>query len=393
VDLCQFFTDADCSRALVSEMETMAPVRVLDMAAGHGSLTLAAMRRWQSAKLSVFDVDERALSVLRGRFPAADHIRVNLLGHRLPSQVSTWFEHADVVLCNPPFKDIPLSLADHWLVGAGMPRDWSAHIRQRSEIVFLAHNLRLLKHGGELGMILPAVFVNGHQFLPFRNWLLRDLTVTKVARLPTRAFSGADVSTYVLIARKQPPRHGHLVELIDLAARGGSAAPRCKVTAEEGCWRLDFASHSQPGMLPDMALADLQVEIARGWSVQQLNATRLHYFHTTDFGAAAEGPALTLPLRRLMTGAPVAIAGDILQARVGRACYKQTLELAAGRTMFSDCVYRIRVPAEHRQRALHSLTCELGQAWRASRMRGSTVSVLSKADLLRHPVWPEGVLQ
>ena len=374
-------------------METTAPLHVLDMAAGHGSLTLAAMQRWQTAKLAVFDVDQQALSVLQERCPGADRVRVNLLLQRLPQEVSTWFEHADVVLCNPPFKGVPLALADHWLAAAGMPRDWSAHIRQRSEIVFLAHNLRLLKPGGELGMILPAAFVNGHHFVPFRTWLLRELTVTKVVRLPNRAFSDADVSTYALIVRKQPPRPGHQVELIELAARGASVQRR-KVTAVEGHLRLDFSFYNQSfAESPTSVLADLGAEISRGWSVQRLDDTRMHYFHTTGFCGSAEAQALQLPSRRLASGAPFAVAGDILQARVGRACHMQTLGLASGRTMYSDCVYRIRVPAENRKHALRSLIGARGQAWRAARLRGSTVSVLSKSDLLSHPVWPVEVQQ
>ena len=370
----------------------MAPSRVFDMAAGQGSLTLAAIQRWRSAKLAAFDVDHRALEVLQERCPDADRVRVNLLLQRLPLQVSTWFEHADVVLCNPPFTGVPLSLADHWLAAAGMPRDWSAHIRQRSEIVFLAHNLRLLKPGGELGMILPAVFVNGHHFLPFRRWLLRELSVTKIVRLPNRAFVDADVSAYVLIVRKQPPQPGHQVELINLAARGQSVLRR-KVTAAQGLSRLDFPFHSQSiAEPPTLALADLGADICRGWSVQRLNATRLHYFHTTGFATVSGPHLLQMPVRRLAPGAPFAVAGDILQARVGRACHLQTLGLGSGRTMFSDCVYRIRVPAEHHKRVLRSLTSEQGQAWRASRLRGSTVSILSKADLMSHPIWPAGVL-
>lgn len=371
-------------------METKSPSTVLDMAAGHGSLTWAAMQRWQSARLAVFDVDQVALSVLQRRCPGADQIRVNLLLQRLPEQVSTWFDHADVVLCNPPFKGVPLALADHWLAAAGMPRDWSAHIRQRSEIVFLAHNLRLLKTGGELGMILPAAFVNGHHFLPFRTWLLRELTVTKVVRLPARAFADADVSTYVLIVRKQLPRSGHLVELIDLAAVGASVSRR-KISAVDGRSRLDFPFYNQPvNDLPSLVLADLEVEVTRGWSVQRLDDTGMHYFHTTGFGSPIAPHTLNLPARRLASDAPYAVAGDIFQARVGRSCHLQTMSLGSGRTMYSDCVYRIRAPANHQRQALHSLVCVQGQRWRAARLRGSTVSVLSKSDLLNHPVWPEG---
>jgi len=387
VDLCQFFTDADCSNAVVSEMGTVSPANVLDIAAGQGSLALAAMQRWQGAKLSVFDVDQLALSVLQKHCPDAYRFRVDLLHQHLPQQVSTWFERADVVLCNPPFKDVPLELADHWLRAAGMPRDWSAHIRQRSEIVFLAHNLRLLKPGGELVMILPAVFVNGHHFLAFRAWLLRELTLTKVIRLPCRAFSAADVRTYALIVSKCPAADEHRLEAIDLDARGGIHLRRL-VTASDGLSRLDFPFAASGGeVATDFVLGDLEVEICRGWPVQRLDQTRLHYFHTTGFGAANGTLELHFPERRISQGAPIAIAGDIFQARVGRNCHLQTVGIADGRTMFSDCVYRIRVSAQYRQQVLRSLMDARGKDWRAACLRGSTVNLLSKSDLLKHPIW------
>jgi len=387
VDLCQFFTDAECSNTLVSEMGSVSPTYVLDMAAGQGSLTLAAMRRWQSAKVSVFDVDRQALSVLQRHCPGASRVRVDLLHQQLPQQVATWFQQADVVLCNPPFKGVPLELADHWLQAAGMPKDWSAHIRQRSEIVFLAHNLRLLKPGGELVMILPAVFVNGHHFLAFRAWLLRELTLIKVIRLPVRAFSAADVRTYALIVRKRPPMPEHQVEAIDLDGQGGILQRRL-VKASEGLSRLDFPLEAtRSAGAASWVLSDLGAEISRGWAVQRLDQTRKHFFHTTGFGVTEGAAELRLPTRRITQGAPYALAGDILQARVGRRCHLQTVALVEGRTMFSDCVYRIRVSAQYRRQVLGSLLDARGRAWRCARVRGSTVPLLSKSDLLNHPVW------
>ena len=328
---------------------------------------------------TVLDVDRSAMKVLKRSHPAAERICADLLRVRLPPAVVDWIDRADVVLCNPPFSEVPLALADHWLRAANMPLEWSAHIRQRAEVIFLAHNLRMLKPGGEMVMILPAAFVNGHHFQSFRAWLLDRLTVTKVVQLPINAFRSAEVRTFAIIARKDPPPPRHKIELIDFEDSVSSVHRRFLFN-QQGVARLDPLFH-RTGTSPavTLVLSELGVEVSRGRPVAELRALKVPFFHTTDFGARALGAKLQFPPNRPLAGMPLAMVGDVLVGRIGRHCHTQVAVLRRGRIHFSDCVYRLQIPSQYRRAVFSSLSDTRGQSWRESRLRGSTVSLLSKA--------------
>jgi len=386
VDLCQFFTADDCCDALISEIGSVSPRSVVDVGAGHGNLAGAAIRRWGRIDLKLLDVDRIAMARLKSVFPAAEQVRANLLLPRMPEELAHCVDHADIALCNPPFKDVPLITADYWLKRVDMPTDWSAHIRQRAETVFLAHNLRLLKIDGELAMILPACFINGHHFLPFRQWLLRRMTVTKVVRLPRRAFRRAEVNTFAIIARNCVPRTSYPVELIDLAGIG-SKYRSVSVSNADGALRLDIASHEVLPQRISLQLKDLAPKISRGRAVSELREFGAHFFHTTHFNQVSGPGNLCFPHAAINSEWNTAEPGDLLLGRVGRTSHNQVAKVLRGISHFSDCVYRVRVAAHLRSAVFESLWSADGIAWRAGKARGSTVAVLSKSDLLEHPIW------
>lgn len=387
MDLCQFFTAGACSEAVVAELDSNAPQQLLDVAAGHGSLSNAAVQRWTMAKLATLEIDHRALDVLRRKHPRAEHMHADLLGANLPAQLEQWIARADVLLCNPPFRDVRPELADRWLSAAGMPNSWSAHIRQRAEVVFLAHNIRMLRPGGELAMILPAAFVSGEHFKPFRAWLLDSLSVTKVVQLSRHAFIGGQARAFAIIARNSKPKSGHRIELVS-ADESGNKLRRHTIDPAAGIERLDPGFYQLRQSTRAMqVLNDFDVEILRGKPVTQLDQLGLEYFHTTDFANGSKNNMLQLTSNPARDKLPHAEAGDVLVGRVGRQCFRQVAGIAFGGIHFSDCILRIRSPAKYRKIILESLLDPQGQSWRQSRLRGSAAQFLSRHDLLAHPIW------
>lgn len=386
-NLCQFFTSHSCSEALVAEIGSTSPQLVVDVGAGHGSLAMAAIRRWGTARLTLFEQDPLALEILKHACPGASRFQTDLLVNRLPTNIGKWLDKADVVLCNPPFRTVSVEVADRWLAAAEMPTDWPVRTKTRAELVFFAHNLRLLKPGGELAMILPAAFVNGHEFEPFRAWLLEQLTVSKVIQLPAHAFSKADVRAYAIIALKSPAPLGHRIRLIDLS-NSSAITHTAAITAKEGVTRLDC---SVGHMDAHMTLGDLGAEIHRGAPVSILKDLNRPYFHTTHFLRHAPGSGLRCTEHPPNIAVPMAKNGDILLGRIGRNCHKQVLHIAEGMIPFSDCVYRVKVPEATIPSVLTSLMDARGVSWRQAHLHGSTVNLLSKKDLLKHPIWiPRG---
>lgn len=388
-ELCQFFTSNTCSNALIAQIDTLAPRWIADVGAGHGSLAIAAMKRWGEAQLALFDKDPSALIALKQTCPSATGQHADFLIDRMPRNAKKWLERVDVILCNPPFREVPIEIADRWLAEAKMPVDWPSRIRKRAELVFLAHNLRMLRQGGELAMILPAAFINGHDFEPFRAWLLDNLTVTKVVQLPLAAFSKADVRAYAIIARKSPPSPQHMVQLIDLHSPS-RIGQTLSISPRQGITRLDPTFHRFKDKIEATAtLADTGARISRGSPVSRLEELGATYIHTTAFAKHGLGSGLKLSPWIGQSDLPFAKAGDVLLGRIGRNSHAQVLHVARGKTHFSDCIYRIDIPPAYRAAVLASLTDPRGVSWRQAQLRGSTVSLLSKRDLLQHPVWLE----
>ena len=387
MDYCQYFTSDSCCDALLSQVQSHSPQAVMDIGAGEGSLTRAALKRWQGVDLQLVDIDHLALEKLKHQFPSARHIRADLLSQCIPQELLQWLGHTDLALCNPPFAyaDAP-GTSRFWLKKANMPTNWPKPIAQRAETVFLAHNLRWLKTGGELLLILPACFINGIPFAAFREWLLQRMTVRKVARLPRNAFQKAEVNAFAIIASNAASLTPYELELIDLADDAHSHQP-ITISSTQAVMRMDYVFHAQRQMPAPMRLSDLMPEIARGQSVASLRSQGVCFFHTTDFVNASNIGSLRFASTSFLESDALVKAGDIVLGRVGRSCHMQVAKVLQGQSYFSDCVYRLRVPREWRQAVFKSLFSQAGQAWRGSRLRGSAVCLLSKFDLLEHPIW------
>jgi len=248
--------------------------------------------------------------------------------------------------------------------------------------------LALLKPAGELAIILPAAFVNGQPYVEFRRWLFVAVQVRKVIQLPAAAFTGADVQAFVFIGRKPPSatsRRG--VELID-ASVAGERPRRILVNLSAAIGRCDAAFHLRPTeVLTELTLAGLGASLQRGRPVATLSQLARSFFHTTHFANLNARGDFKAPRTCQHTDLPTAMAGDFLLGRIGRNCYRQIARVTGGATAFSDCVFRLQVAEPWQPAVFDSLTCAAGIQWRRARQRGSGAALLSKADLLQHPVW------
>jgi len=387
--LCQHFTTPPFNSALIFELTSASPHQVLDVAAGQGSLALAAKYRYQNAHVTTLEINSKSRSYLRGVMPDSTHLLANLLKLKIPAAVRRLVETADLVLCNPPFRATESETSPALLREAEMPTDWPLLLRQRAEVAFLAHNLRMLKQGGELGMFLPSSFMTGHKFEPFREWLMNCLTVEKVIGFPTFAFGGTQAKAYALIARKLSPSAGQRTTLLELDFDGFHRG-KAIVGRKDAIMRLDAAFHlERKQQTAGLTLGKIGAILSRGLPVQELQAGRHAYFHTTDFKTSGQQRAFG-ELSQNSFKLPLAHAGDFLLGRVGRACHTQVLYVKSGSIPFSDCVYRLRVPREMREAVRLSLFSKAGMQWRHSRMHGVGAAVLSKRDLLEHPIWLRG---
>lgn len=362
---------------LVQEVSAAAPSRVCDLGVGEGELLAAAQRRWQRAQLLAADIDPENVSYARRRLGRADCRQVDVLRYDLPSLLGIDEESVDVALGNPPYGALEVT-AKHLAIlrEAGLIDAISAR-RVTKDVIFLAQNLRLLKRGGELAVILPEGLAVNSTFQELRAALIESHGLHRVVELPPRLFRGTEARTVAMFLKKG--RRGAKVCL------ESATGLRVVVSPAVAAQRLDARYHLR-GMSTGRILADLEPDIHRG-ALSNADARRVDapIFHTTTFKSYPNGRARLDRVQQLPDRWLVGL-GDILVPRVGSRCLLHAALVERGAAVFTDCVYRIRVQLSERERVFNALRSASGIAYRAAVAHGTCAAVLSKSDLLNLPI-------
>lgn len=403
--LGRYYTKLDIGGLLISQMSGIAPNRVLDLGAGAGSLSRAALQQWENIELVTVDVDvnvRRYLKKLALDAPSAKHchIHADALSDQLPRLLSAKAESFDTAVCNPPF------ITPQW-------RSGFAHIMEEAgfsgclpvlsdvdaALLFLAQNLRLLSENATLGIIVPDSLISASKYRLFRKELLQKYIVQKAIRLPRNSFLGTDAQAYILVISKE--KGTGVPQQIPLQKFDSFSQMSCEllVDVDNAIDRMDFEYHAQQEKVvtpqgTQTMLGNFALDIKRGsLSSSESRSMSFPVLHTTDmvsnfmgkwcdlreFNKSREG---SYSGRQVVQAQP----GDILLARVGRNLEQKILGVATGFPTLSDCVYRIRVPPAYQKRVLTQLSSVRGQAWLRSRCYGVSAKQLSKADLLTFPL-------
>lgn len=377
MNLGQFYTPALAGGWLVQEVSAAAPSRVCDLGAGEGELLVAAQRRWRQAQLLAADIDPENVSHARRRLGQAECRQVDVLRYDLPRLLGVDEESVDVALGNPPYGALEVT-AKHLgiLREAGLVDAISAR-RVTRDVVFLAQNLRLLKRGGELAVILPEGLAVNSTFHELRTALIELHGLHRVVELPSRLFRGTEARTVAMFLKK-----GQRATKVRLQSSLGHCVTVLPAVAAQ---RLDARYHLR-STCAGRVLADLEPDIRRGAiSTVEARCVDGFVFHTTTFknypdGRARLGKVPILPERWIVH------SGDILVPRVGSRCLLYVAMVEEGLATFTDCVYRIRVQPSDRERVFEALCSTSGVAYRAAVAHGTCAAVLSKSDLLNLPI-------
>jgi type I restriction enzyme M protein len=183
------------------------------------------------------------------------------------------------------------------------------------------------------------------------------------------------------------------VKLLRLCEDGEVTAPihARPVDAES---RLDWAFHAHTsGAATATNLRELGADIRRGsLSTVERRAAQFEVFHTGDFPRVGE----TIKLPQLGSAivdnkTVVAEAGDILIARVDRDLHNKITMIECGSIALTDCVYRVRLPEEHRKAVFSALASERGRSVIKAATKGVGARLLGKGELLNLPLHLEPV--
>lgn len=382
----QFYTPQPAGHLLVDAMLTERAQAVVDIGVGPGQLLRAARARWQDARLYAADIDPQHVAAVRTHFPDAVCRHLDALHVRLPAKLGLEEDQADVAVCNPPYLpaiDIP---GVHDILRAVDLHKCVSAKRVTTEIAFIAQNLRLLRPGGELAVIVPDGLATHNHYADLRQALCECHGLYRVIQLPDRFFAKTEARTHIFYLRKQAGTANEI--RLAGAMPDGGLTEDVTISPSLARTRLDYSFHSHVDARDStvITLRDLGAEMMRGlFTHKDCLAGELPFFHTTDFKHFPNG-RVVYPVRDDLPERWTAQLGDFLVPRVGARCLHYAAMVTSGHPVMTDCVYRIRVAAQWRQTVWKALSSVEGISWRQQAAHGVCARVLGKEMLLGFPV-------
>lgn len=385
--LGRYYTIQVVSNLLVSKFQQKAPQNVLDLGVGEGSLLSAAFARWRHAQFYAIDVDPNSISRVTPKLSFAKILHIDGLSPNLPQKMNLKVGSLDVAVCNPPY--LRLDNGDRiksFLKDAALERSMRLS-RMTSDLMFLAQNLRMLRTGGELGIILPDSMFTGHEFAGLREDLVNNHRIIGIIQLPDKIFANTEARTHILLLDKG----GLSASKIPLYKSNtyGELGEAIFISKKESIYRMDYSYYvwkrHRRYKNTSATLKDLNVEIKRGsQSKKELEHLGIQCFHTSSFPDSLHS---TVKLNNaVIPNTIIAEPGDILIARVGKRCMGRVTMVDAGCQVISDCVYRLRASNQYSKKIRDALISREGQQWLQAHAHGVCAQVISKKDLLSFEV-------
>lgn len=368
----RYYTDSEIANLLVESMALRSPTTAIDLGAGNGALVDEASRHWKGTEFVTVDIDRKAESAgLRTRCgPAFTHHTADALDKSLAEKIGLRYGEVDSGLCNPPY--VRPKWRKHFaeiLEEAGLSHAIPKIGCIQADVLFIAQNLRFLRAGGKLGLILPDGVIAGEKYAKLRHSLATAHRLERIIELPRRVFRHTDAKAHIVVLAK----HGGGDSDIQIQRLGdnGLLSQSIRLSPDRAAARLDYSylasldkkDHRQGGF----TLRGITQLITRGsYSSSQRKYLPFPVFHTTDVvcGSSTEVPRqfwLTKDAQRLASGF-CAMPGDILLARVGRNLEQKISIVTRGCVAVSDCILILRVEPKHQVRVFHYLTSANGRA-------------------------------
>ncbi|MGO8465008.1 N-6 DNA methylase [Rhizobium leguminosarum] len=382
--LCRFYSLPYVGDLLVQTIAAADVASIIDLGAGGGTLSDAAIRHWMGISVTTIDIDAGCGVAKRYQDSSGSHTHYTL--DALDPDITLKVSKAgffDAAVCNPPFRRIAWNdRYNRVLREAGLDQCFSSKGGDvAAEALFLAQNVRLVRPGGSIGLIVSDSFISGRAAAALRKRIVEHHSIRAVVQLPKRAFSGTEANSFLLVFTNKVASR-EMINLYKFSLEDGlsNVIVVDKHSAER---RLDYDFHSiTRRSSSDIPLASLGATISRGnISTVQLRTAPQFIFHTTDFGKWKSGEIYGPTFAQCH-----AQTGDILVARVDRALETKVAIVRGGSFQVSDCVFIIRVPPQHRERVFDALKTKGGQEKLKSLSRGVGARHISKTELLAFPI-------
>jgi type I restriction enzyme M protein len=391
----RYYTQQSVAALLVRSMALESAGLVIDLGAGDGALVSEAWRMWDRARFVTVDIDGTASSIHLAGITGAGHTHHigDALDRDLDKKIGIGYGAVDSALCNPPY------LRPRWrrhfadiLEDAGLSDVVPEFSALPADILFIAQNLRFLRQGGKLGLILPDGLIAGEKYMRLRQTLATEHQLERVIELPRGIFKRTDAKAHIVVLAKRAPTSEPIrVQRLDVS---GELTPAIEIEPSAASLRLDYSYlearddlRKRESRTRRQTLAHIARLVSRGvYSSASLRQCPFPVFHTTDFGAElVEVPrSFTLSKRGLAQAAGViAMPGDILVARIGRNLEQKICKVTHGPIAISDCILLLRVAPAHQTNVFRYLRSNPGRLAIRSASHGVGARFITPQALLQ----------
>lgn len=387
----QYYTDLAYGALLVDRFQEDSVSVALELGVGGGALLSAVSGRWPDARCVSVDIDP--IHTRKSPCKPLDHSHycADALNPQLDEVIGLCSGVADLAVCNPPFIAAEWKPAFSTLLGrAGFPVPNNA-LKVGADILFLAQNLWLLKDKGQLGIIIPAGIISGDRNSAIREALLSQHCITEVVELPSNAFRGTEVKTFILNLSKNIPSPEQIA--LFRCSNSGSVEAPIWISPDEAKNRMDYSYYewrnSNQSYLDQPKTQTF--EVYRGSiPTSQARARGWRIFHTTDLKDQPRQGEVHFSHHLIsdssFEGKVIATAGDILIPRVGRNILQGIHLVKSGNAPISDCLYIARPLNRSPHELYRAFISEKGQSWLQAHIHGACAKFLTKADLKNFPL-------
>lgn len=385
--LGRYYTTDIISTLLINNLETCDPKRILDLGIGDASLTIAAYSRWRKAKYFATEIEPKKTNAIEKQLAFIKVLNFDTLQPNASIKLKDKFGSIDIAICNPPYVRVENKEKYNGLFKSVGCKNFNNLKRITSEIVFFAHNLKLLKHDGELGIIVSDSLITGKEFKIFRETILERFNVRRIIQLPDSVFNRTEARTHIIYISKAKSTK-KTCELLTSNIQG-ELSKKLIVSNNLLIDRMDYQFHSANihAKAGTTTLKQIGAVIKRGkYSYKELRQSNLSFFHSVHF----KENGINLSFKKPLTAEELlysAKTGDILMCRVGKRVVGKVAIVKSGKVVFSDCIYRITVPKRYRQAVLKSFLSQEGKAWLNAFAHGVCSQVISKSDLENFPIY------
>ncbi|MBD9356151.1 N-6 DNA methylase [Methylomonas albis] len=386
----RYYTNSEVARVLVNSMGMKNPRIAIDLGTGNGSLVGEASRHWNITKFVTVDIDDEVSSLFHQfKYSNFTHYTGDALELGLSEKIGVPLGTVDSGLCNPPYirpkwrQTFGEILEDAGL-SAVIPKLSCIH----ADVLFLAQNLRFLRKGGKLGLILPDGLIAGDRYVKLRQNLTLAHRLERVIELPRGVFSKTDAKAHIVVLSKQEvPSTVTQIQRLEI---NSDLTDPIYISPDQAGIRLDYSflriNNRINYQYDRIAIRNITELVTRGiYSSAIRKELNFPVFHSTDF----DHNSSEVPKKFLLKEVPINLSkdkmahqGDILIARVGRNLEEKICLVSNGYVAVTDCIFVLRITQNWRQKTFRFLTSPQGSEAVSAISHGVGAKFITKDALL-----------